>query len=114
MQLAAANSVMRLMAQDGQEPPLERFVRFRNDTNLWYEEMEEYGLTKEEQEVLKEELADSFGVGPSQEEMMRLVQRPEIANFTLAEAGKLRKGVSKKKQKVIDEMKKRFFEAADD
>lgn len=114
MQLAAANSVMRLMAQDGQEPPLERFVRFRNDINLWYKEMDDYGLTKEEQEVLKEELADSFGVGPSQEEMMKLVQRPEIANFTLAEAGKLRKGVAKKKQKVIDEMKKRFFEAADD
>lgn len=114
MQLAAANSVMRLMAQDGQEQPLERFVRFRNDINLWYKEMDEYGLTKEEQEVLKEELADSFGVGPSQEEMMRLVQRPEIANFSLGDAGKLRKGVSKKKAKVIDEMKKKFFEAADD
>ena len=114
MQLAAANSVMRLMGHEGQESPLDRFVRFRNDITEWYKEMDEYGLTKEEQEVLKEELSDSFGVGPSQEEMMRLAQRPEIANFTLAEAGKLRKGVSKKRQKVIDEMKKRFFEAADD
>lgn len=113
-QLAAANAVMRLMAQEGQESPLDRFVRFRNNIEEWYKEMEEYGLTKEEQDILKEELADSFGVGPQQEEMMLLAQHPKIANFTLAEAGKLRKGVAKKKQKVIDEMKKRFFEAADD
>ena len=109
-QLAAANSVMRLMAQEGKEPPLERFVRFRNDINEWYKEMDEYGLTKEEQEVLKEELMDSFGVGPSQEEMMLLVMRPEISGFTLAEANKLRKGISKKRMKIVDEMKKRFFE----
>ena len=36
----------------------------------------------------------------------------EIAGFTLAEAGKLRKSISKKRMKVIDEMKKRFFEGA--
>lgn len=113
-QLAAANSVMRLMSSDGGETPLDRFVRFRNNINEWYKEMDDYGLTKEEQEVLKEELVDSFGVGPSQEEMMRIVQRPEVAGFTLAEAGKLRKGVAKKKRKVIDEMKKRFFEGAKD
>lgn len=113
-QLAAANAVMRLMGKEGQESPLDRFVRFRNNISEWHKEMDEYGLTKEEQEVLKEELADSFGVGPSQEEMMLLVQRPEIAGFTLAEAGKLRKGISKKRRKVIDEMKKRFFEGAED
>lgn len=114
MQLAAANSVMRLMAREGEEPPLERFVRFRNDITLWYKEMDEYGLTKEEQEILKKELSDSFGVGPSQEEMMLLTMNSEIANFSLADANKLRKGVSKKRQKVIDEMKKKFFTAADD
>lgn len=112
-QLAAANSVMRLMGEAGKETPTDRFVRFRNNIEEWYREMDEYGLTEEEQKVLKEELLDSFGTGPQQEEMMLLTMRPEIANFTLAEAGKLRKGVSKKRQKVIDEMKKRFFEAAD-
>ena len=111
-QLAAANSVMRLMSSDGGETPLDRFVRFRNNINEWYKEMDDYGLTKEEQEVLKEELADSFGVGPHQEDAMKLAQRPEIAGFTLAEAGKLRKSISKKRMKVIDEMKKRFFEGA--
>ena len=113
-QLAAANSVMRLMGEAGKETPTDRFVRFRNNIEEWYREMDEYGLTEEEQKVLKEELLDSFGTGPQQEEMMLLTMRPEIANFSLAEAGKLRKGVSKKRQKVIDEMKKRFFEAADD
>lgn len=113
-QLAAANAVMRLMGHEGQESPLDRFVRFRNDITEWYREMDEYGLTQEEQAVLKEELVDSFGVGPQQEEMMLLVQRPEIANFTLAEASELRKGISKKRMKVIDKMKKRFFGEEED
>ena len=113
-QLAAANSVMRLMASDGGETPLDRFVRFRNDINEWYKEMEDCGLSSEEQEILKKELADSFGVANSQEEMMLLTMNPKIANFTLAEANKLRKGVSKKRQKIIDEMKNRFFRGAED
>lgn len=113
-QLAAANSVMRLMASDGGETPLDRFVRFRNDINEWYKEMEDCGLSSGEQEILKKELADSFGVANSQEEMMLLTMNPKIANFTLAEANKLRKGVSKKRQKIIDEMKNRFFRGAED
>lgn len=108
-QLAAANSVMRLMSSDGGETPLDRFVRFRNDINEWYKEMDDYGLTKEEQEVLKEKLADSFGVGPHQEDAMLLAMEPDIAGFTLAEANKLRKGISKRRMKVIDEMKNKFL-----
>ena len=111
-QLASANAVMRLMAQEGQEAPMERYVRFRNNIQKWYDEMTQYGLTEHEQGILKNILADSFGVGPQQEEMMLLVQHPEIADFTLAEANKLRKAVSKKDSKTIEEMREKFFAKA--
>ena len=111
-QLASANAVMRLMAQEGQEAPMERYVRFRNNIQKWYDEMTQYGLTEHEQGILKSILADSFGVGPQQEEMMLLVQHPEIADFTLAEANKLRKAVSKKDSKTIEEMREKFFAKA--
>lgn len=113
-ELGAANAVMRLMGDEGEERPLDRYVRFRNDINEWYKEMDEAGLTPEEQQVLKEELLSKYGNSVEQEDMMRLVQRPEIANFTLGEANLLRKAVAKKDAKKIEKMKKRFFEAVDE
>lgn len=113
-QMGAANAVMRLMSTGGGETPLERYVRFKNDINEWYKEMNAYGLTEEEQAVLKEVLGDKFGNSIEQEDMMILVQRPEIANFSLAEANQLRRAVSKKKTKDIQELKKKFFEGTAD
>ena len=113
-QMGAANAVMRLMSTGGGETPLERYVRFKNDINEWYKEMNAYGLTEEEQAVLKEVLGDKFGNSIEQEDMMILVQRPEIADFSLAEANQLRRAVSKKKTKDIQELKKRFFEGTVD
>lgn len=113
-QLSAANAVMRLMGQEGEEAPLDRYVRFRNDINEWYKEMDEWGLTPEEQQVLKEEVGDSFGIGPEQEDFIRILMRPEVSGFTQAEANWARKSVSKKKLKEIEKLKKKFFAAADD
>lgn len=112
-QLSAANAVMRLMGQEGKETPLDRYVRFRNNINEWYKEMDEWGLTEEEQTVLKEEVADSFGIGPEQEDFIKLLMRKEVANFTQAESNWARKSVSKKKLKEIEKLKKKFFENAE-
>ena len=109
-QLGAANAVMRLMGEEGQESPIDRYVRFRNDINEWYKEMDEAGLTHEEQNILKKYLGDKFGCSVEQEDMMLLTMDPNIAGFSLKEGNKLRKAVAKK----IEAMKKRFFEAADD
>ena len=113
-QLGAANAVMRLMGEEGQESPIDRYVRFRNDINEWYKEMDEAGLTHEEQNILKKYLGDKFGCSVEQEDMMLLTMDPNIAGFSLKEGNKLRKAVAKKKAKDIEAMKKRFFEAADD
>lgn len=113
-QLGAANAVMRLMGEEGQESPIDRYVRFRNNINEWYKEMDEAGLTQEEQDVLKKYLGDKFGCSVEQEDMMLLTMDPNIAGFSLKEGNKLRKAVAKKKAKDIEAMKKRFFEAADD
>ena len=66
--LATLNSVIRLMSQDKEsESPLTKYARFKNDINLWYKEMNDYGLTKAEQEVLKPILSQSYGICESQE-----------------------------------------------
>ena len=40
---------MRLMAPDGGEQPLDKYVRFKNDISQWYEEMRiGYHLTEDD------------------------------------------------------------------
>ena len=60
-ELATINSVLRLMAQEkGAETPLQKYARFRENIQYWYDEMTEYGLTQEEQDILKDIIGVSF------------------------------------------------------
>lgn len=108
-QLGASNAVMRLMSDGSGETPLDRYVRFRNDISQWYKEMDGWGLTKEEQSILEKYIKEKFGNSVEQEDMMQIVQDPGISNFTLGEANKFRKCVSKKKLAEIEKYKKLFF-----
>ena len=114
MEMADANGLMRLMtAEKGQESPMEKYIRFKNNIDLWYKEMDEYGLTKEEQKILEPYFRSSHGVPPSQEQLMRMLMDENICHFTLAEANTARKIVGKKqmskipglRQKVLDQAK---------
>ena len=93
--LSALNSVMRLMAPSpGAETPLERFGRYKKDITLWYKEMDDYGLTKHEQDVVSKYAKKSYGLLPNQEDFMMAVQDPEIGGFDLLWADKLRKSIA--------------------
>ena len=107
---ASANSLMRLMAEHGAEQPVDRYVRFKRNIDLWYEDMEKWNLTTDEIKTLEDHLLPVFGVANTQEDVMEMVMNPKIANFTLQEANKLRKGIAKKKQSVIAEVKDLFYE----
>ena len=109
IELTLANSVMRLMGEG--ERPIDRFVRFKNNINEWYDEMEKEGLTKEEQELAKKVLGQSYGCSIEQETLM--IGAMEIAGFSLKEANALRKVISKKITKKIPEMKELFLKNAD-
>ena len=94
--LAVLNSIIRLMAQEkGGEQPLNKYARFKNNKNLWYEEMRAYGLTKEEQNILEPIVGQSYGICESQEKFMSLVQLPECGGFSLGWADSLRKAIAK-------------------
>ena len=110
--LAVLNSVIRLMAQEkGAEQPLNKFARFKNDIQLWYDEMDSYGLTKEEQKLLEPVVKLSYGISESQEKFMQLVQMPECGGFDLTWADKLRKSIAKKNPAAYEELQKEYFEA---
>lgn len=108
-ELAVANSLMRLMS-DGNESPLEQFVRYKNDINAWYTDMKEYGLNNEEIDILKDHLLDSYGLADSQEKVMILSMDERISNFSLKEANLLRKSIAKKSFETLLRTRQMFYE----
>ena len=113
--LAHLNSIIRLMAQEkGGEMPLNKYARFKENIQLWYDEMEQFGLTREETKILEPIIAGSYGICESQEAFMQLVQIPECGGFDLNFADKLRKAIAKKNPKAYDELTKEYFEKCEE
>ena len=113
LEMADANGLMRLMTSEkGEETPMEKYIRFKNDISLWYQEMRDFGLTTEEQKVLEPYFLSSHGVPPSQESMMKMLMDENICNFTLAEANMARKIVGKKQMSKIPELKDKVLNQA--
>lgn len=108
-ELATANSLMRLMPEQGHESPIDTYVRYKNDISLWYKEMEDFGLNKEEITILEKHLLEVYGVADTQEVVMEMVMDKEISAFSVSEANKLRKAIAKKKEKLIEEAKNLFY-----
>ena len=90
--LATLNSVIRLMATEkGAEAPLDKYARLRKHPEMWENEMINYGLNKEQRQLLHKELDISNGLSITQEQFMKLVQLPECGGWDLQFADKLRK-----------------------
>jgi len=105
LELSDANGLMRLMTSEpGAETPMEKYIRFKNNIKLWYNEMDRYGLTKEEQKTLEPYYLSSYGVPPSQEQLMTMLMDKDICNFSLKEANAARKIVGKKQMNKIPEL----------
>lgn len=108
--LTVLNSVIRLMPQErGAELPLHKFARFKKNPQLWYQEMDRYGLTKEEQELLKPILEVSYGLCIAQEQFMEMVQLPELGGHSLVFADRLRKAVAKKSPEDYEKVTEEFY-----
>lgn len=108
--LAHLNSIIRLMAQEkGAETPLNKYARFKEDISLWYEEMDSYGLTKDEQKLLEPHLLGSYGICESQEGFMRLIMIPECGGFDLNFSDRLRKAIAKKNPKEYDKLTEIYY-----
>lgn len=113
IELCDSNGLMRLMTQEkGAETPMEKYIRFKNDISLWYKEMNDFGLTKEEQKILEPYFLKSYGVPPSQEQMMTMLMDKDICGFSLADANTARKVVGKKQMSKIPELKNQVLTLA--
>jgi DNA polymerase III subunit alpha len=109
LEITSTNGLIRLMS-DGDEQPIDTFIKYKNNISLWYKDMQEYGLNEEEIKVLEKHLLKVSGVADTQESIMLLAMDEKIAGFDIQWANKLRKAVAKRKEDEIDRVHKYFYE----
>lgn len=107
-EVEVTNTLIRLQVDGGKEQPVDKFVRYKNDINEWYKDMEDYGLNDNEIELMKEHLLDRNGIMDTQEGIMLAVMDKRIGNSNLLFANKYRKAIAKKNEKAIEECEKIF------
>lgn len=113
LEMADANGLMRLMAAEkGQESPMEKYIRFKENIGLWYAEMREFGLTEKEQKVVEPYFLSSYGVPPSQEQLMKMLMDENICHFSLKDANAARKIVGKKQMNKIPALRQQILDQA--
>ncbi len=113
IEMSDANGLMRLMTSEkGQETPMEKYVRYKKNIDLWYQEMRREGLSPQEMKTLEPYFLKSYGVPPSQEQLMSMLMDKDICGFKLSEANTARKIVGKKQMSKIPELKKKVIEQA--
>lgn len=113
--MAALNAVLRLQKQpDMSETPLEKFSRFKKNPKLWYQEMDSYGLTKEEQKLLEPIIGISYGMAPLQEQFMMLVKIPECGGWDDQFSDALRKAAAKKQPELFNKLEQQYYERVEE
>lgn len=110
-EMTCCNGLLRLTAEKGKERPLNKYNRFRKNIHLWYQEMDDYGLTKEQEKMLEPYLLVDYGVTPYQESMMRVLMDENIAHFSLKDANAARKICAKKQMSKIPALKQQIFDS---
>ena len=111
-EMTNANALMRLMGQPGKETQMEKYVRYKEDINLWKNEAKSYGLTDEEIKVLSKYYDRHYGVPPFQEDLMVVLMDKDTCGFSLAESNSARKLVAKKKMDQISDFKVKIYNRA--
>ena len=112
-EMSSVNGLIRLMtAEKGQETWLDKYVRYKNVKGSYEKDIEKYGLTEEELKTFSKYVGTTLGIGISQEQFMKAVMDANICGFTLKEANKARKVISKKKMNEIPVLKNQIFSKA--
>ena len=106
-EVAITNTIIRLQTEG--EQPIDKFVRYKQNINEWYQDMDKYGLTKHEQELMEKHLLPRTGICDTQEILMNIIIDPNIANGGLTFANKFRKSVGKKDEKKIENASQEFM-----
>lgn len=105
-EIEITNTLIRLQT-DG-EQPVDKFVRYKQDIQQWYDDMKKYGLNQTEINLMEKHLLERTGICDTQEGIMLLVMDKDIGNSDLLFANKYRKAIAKKNPAAIEECENIF------
>ena len=107
-EIAITNTIIRLQTEG--EQPIDKFVRYKNNIQEWYQDMNKYGLTKHEQSLMERHLLERTGICDTQEIAMQIIIDEDIANGGLEFANRFRKSIGKKDDKKIRKAVDEFYQ----
>lgn len=111
-ELVACNALMRLTGEKDAERPADRYERLKKHPEQWQQEMDDWGFSEQEQQVLRKYMGADYGAPSSQEVLMLILMDDDTCHFTLAESNSARKIISKKKVKEIPKLKQKILTQA--
>lgn len=111
-ELVACNALMRLSGEKDAERPANRYERLKKHPEQWQKEMDDWGFSTEEQQVLRKYMGADYGAPSSQEVLMLILMDENTCGFTLAESNKARKVIAKKKIDEIPKLKNKILKQA--
>lgn len=112
IELLSINSLIRLMTVDSDEQPIDTFIRYKKNLDLWYQDMRNFGLNEDEIKVFEKHLKHLNGVSDTQESIMLMAMDENLSGIDLTLANKLRKAVAKKKRELAEEIKIELYKFA--
>ena len=114
IEMSSVNGLIRLMnAGEGQENWIDKYVRYKNNKDQMMREVDAYHLTEKQKKALEKYIGETYWIGISQEQMMKVLMDTDLTGFTLKESNAARKTVSKKRMKEIPKFKEKVFASAD-
>lgn len=112
IELSSTNGLIRLMtAEKGEETWLDKYCRYANPQE-YEKDIQKYNLTQKDRAAFDKYVSQTRGIGISQEQLMKALMDNNICGFTLKEANKARKVVSKKKMAEIPALKEKVYGSA--
>lgn len=109
-EMSAVNSALRLMTNEYHtELPLITYAKQKENIQLWYSSMKNYGLTEEEIKILEKHLLPTYGLCIEQESAMEIAMDSKIANFSMKDANYLRKTIARKKMEEVEKLQEYFY-----
>ena len=113
LEMSAANGLMRLMTNEkGEETPMDKYIRFKNNPGAWQKEMSWEGLKPVEMKIFERHIGSTCGVGISQEQLMRALMDEDVCAFSLKDANAARKIIGKKQMSKIPELREKIAQTA--
>lgn len=109
-EMTICNALMRLMAEKGEQRPLDRYKEMRDHPGQWKQEAAQMGCSDKEIAILEPYYEECSGVPAYQETLMEILMDKNISHFTLTEANSARKVVAKKQMSKIPELKEKIFD----